>query len=350
MKTFIYCITMLLTKASYGQIIYEPVFIDQCTGEGYEGHYWYMFDSTNVYWVDTLEMKKVILPKKGNYKLSLGIEDRPLKISVNHNEVRKDTFFMKRLTLTQYVSNPPTHEYNDCGQLAQGKVVDYYYSGNVRMRGTFEAGQEVDSVFTYYRSGAIDKLFIPRKKDWKRITFFEDGQVKSVFDTKKRFSKEFYSNGKLKEESYWSKKYKSFDTEYYLSGALKMKRNNKKQEIYDQRGILRERIMRKEILKMGRIFAINAYDRRKFYEYRWELFDSEGLLERKIIFNGSDFSMNHFPDSMEQIENFLYNEVVFYKKGKEYKKVNLRLDEDEATIEVLSLYYKKQKKWMEAEN
>jgi antitoxin component YwqK of YwqJK toxin-antitoxin module len=331
----------MFTESISGQIVYEPIFLNQCTDKLDETQFWWLTDSAGIYGPDTIKYRSVVLPKVGDYNLYFEVDEEPIKISINNYELIKDTFLVKRINHIIFVSTPPHSEYFDCDSLAKGRIVDYYYSGRKRIEGVFKDGQLIDSMFTYFRNGQIDEIFIPRKKNWKRVEFYKHGQVKSIYDTKKRYSKEYYSNGQIKKESSWTRKYKSTILEYFQNGFLSLMQNDKKLERYNENRILREKIIRKEILKFDRIFAKkSSYRKRKFYNYKWSFFDINGILERKIIFNGSDFMLRSFPDNIDQIEDYMINEIIFFKDGIVYKKLKFLFDEEKIDeLKELNIYF-----------
>lgn len=332
----------------FGQTKYEPIFINQCNNEIVDGVFWYLADSTKTYGMENLELKPIELPKAGFYELYYNVDNPPITIEIASNKINRDTVFLKRLELAIYISNPPHSEYLDCGKLANGKVLDFYSNGNVRTKGTFKKGQPIDTLFEYHRNSNLSELFIPRRK-WKRITYFENGKLKSVYDTKKRFEKEYFENGQLKKEEYWNKKYVSKSIEYNESGKVTKTANKKEQKKFNDKGVVIEKIRRKEILVFERIFTREKYHRKnKFYEYQVETFNDVGELKRKIIFNSYGFLMSPFPDSLKQIKDFSFEKILFYKNGNESKKIEFRYDyENNETIRKMIVFRKEDDEWTE---
>ncbi len=349
MKTSFYIVFTILSQTIFGQITYEPIFINQCTKEVENHVFWYLTDSFKMYGFENLESKPVNLPKPGFYNLHINIDNPTITIEIKSNKVNRDTIFLKRLELGIYISNPPHSEYFDCGNLANGKIVDFFANGNIRTKGTFKKGQPIDTLFEYHRNGKLSKLFIPRKK-WKKVTYFENGQLKSVYDTKKRFEKEYYQNGQLKKEEFWNRKYILKSTEFDLNGNVIKTINKREQKKFNKSGIVIEKIHRKEILVFDRLFAKHRYDRKnKFYEYQWETFDHHnGELRRKIIFNSYDYLMSPFPDSLKQIKEFSFEKILFYKNGRESKKMELNyVFENNDFVKKIFIYRKEDDKWIE---
>ena len=346
LRILLYILILLSTESIFGQITYEPIFLNQCTGELDKTQFWWLIDSTEIYNLDTIEYKRVVLPKSGSYKLYYDINEEPINLTINNYELVKDTFLVKRINHVIYISTPSFSEYYDCDSLANGRIIDYYFSGNKRIEGRFKNGQLIDSMLTYYRNGQIAEIFIPNKNTWKKVEFYEQGQIKSICDTHKRYSEEYYSNGQMKKEDSWSRKYKWKTQEYFQDGTLNLTQNDKTQERYSSNRNLREKITRKEILKFNRFFARkSSYKKRKFYKYEWSFFDNKGNLERKIIFNGSGFKLKVFPENIDQIEEYMLNEIIFFKEGIMYKKLEFHFNEDNSEeIKELKTYFTEHRK------
>lgn len=312
-------------------------------------------------------------------------------------------------------------EYSLCGSLADGEITDYYSNGKKRMKGTFKKGQPVDSLFTYYRNGLLYNVTTPDKHGFKSITYFENGQVKTLITPNKKGFKnttyyengqveaivhikrelnyechkkeiekkvrervlkniilrEYYPDGMLKieqisqsfrkcypidqeqKEENWSKTFKRKKTgkEYYIDGTLKMNRENEKVEVYNENGVLIEKIQRKRIndkdFLNGKHFINDKYYLNyvnsmedKFYEYKWEKFDSTGAINRRIIFNDDESVMNSFPK--HSIHNFMFDEIISFSNGIAIKKLSFRYDNgDNKLIKKVILYNKVFEKWVE---
>ncbi|MFK8005287.1 MAG: hypothetical protein AB8H03_02910 [Saprospiraceae bacterium] len=139
---------------------------------------------------------------------------------------------------------------------------------------------------------------------------------------------------------------KSILKEYFPNGILKRKQSNKKLEIYNQKKVVLEKMRRKEILIFERLFKKKKHGREKFYNYKWESFDDRGIIKRKITFNGDHFNRNPFPDNIQQIDDFLFEKIIFYFNGKEFKKVVLELENKKNLSRNLVVYRKEEKKWV----
>ena len=326
MRFLIFVFSFLITNSLLGQITFEPTFINQCSKEVLPFQYWTVSDSLTTYGFNnlTLKNKALSLPRLGKYKLRVGFNELEIDFTINKNGINRDTFLFKRIT--QSIIIGPGSEYLDCGILANGKITDYYHNGKIRMQGVFEKGQLIDTLFAYRRNGQLIEVFIPYKKGWKKINYFK--------------------NGKIKSEEINTRKNKATLKEYFPNGILKRKQSHKRLEIYNQNNIVIEKMKRKEILIFERFFKKKKHGQEKFYEYQWESFDDRGIIKRKIIFDSDHFNTNSFPDSVQQIDDFLFEKIIFYFNGKEFKKVALELVEMKNSSRKLVVYRKEEKKWV----
>lgn len=336
------CTNALLTCA---QITYKPVFINPCTQEIIEQPYCFLMDSVQSYTFENKENKIMILPKSGFYNIYFDYNQiNGIEIKIQNLNLICDTFYLNKLKIANYLSNPPTSLHLDCDSFAHGRVIDYYYNNNVRTKGTFKKGVLIDTLFRYYRNGQLKELYIPGKKHFKSITYFKNGEIQFLYDVENNSEKEFYPNGTLKIDKTWSKKNGYSTVEYYPNGRPKMKKDHKELNIYYSNGQLKESMGRKEILKMERIR--DKHNKQKFYQYHWQSYTPSGNSTRKIEFNGSQFDHQNFPDSIEQIDGYLYNKVTFYQNNQPFKKIECKLElVDKELVDVLKIYQKKEKQW-----
>lgn len=327
MRLFIFAFSFLISNSLIGQITFEPTFIDPCTNKIDDNPLWVITDmvKTKWHWPDPFNSNQAILPKSGTYKIYIDFGE-PVEFTVNGNGINKDTFLTKRLVHHFYRSPHPLINYSDCDSLANGEIIDYYYNnGKIRKKGTFKNGKVIDTLFSYFKSGQQREIVIPKKKGWKRINYFKNGQIKS--------------------EEIKAKKKKSTLKEYFPNGILKRNQTHKKLEIYNQKKVVVEKMKRKEILIFERLFKKKKHGREKFYEYNWESFDDRGIIKRKIIFDSDHFDKSPFPDSVQQINDFLFEEIIFYFNGKEFKKVALELENRKSLSRKLVVYRKEGKEW-----
>ena len=84
-KTLIVAILLLQSTFLLAQdIIYEPVFIDQCNGLPNKDVIWFVYDSTTIFGQVEIFKDRVTLPKKGVYRLDLILEPI-ISILVDHS-------------------------------------------------------------------------------------------------------------------------------------------------------------------------------------------------------------------------------------------------------------------------
>jgi antitoxin component YwqK of YwqJK toxin-antitoxin module len=327
MRLLIFAFSFLISNSLLSQITFEPTFINQCSNKVLKFQLWKLSDSTKTYGFKSFDLKRksLTLPKQGSYQLQIGFNEIIVDINIIENDVNRDTFFLPRITSRTKISSPPNSAYYNCETLANGKIVDYYFDGKTRMKGNFKNGQPIDTLFSFAKTGQLSEIFIPKKKGWEKTKYFK--------------------NGKIKSEEIRSKKNKLTLKEYFPNGILKRNQGHKKLEIYNQNKVIVEKIKRKEILIFERLFKKKKHGREKFYAYQWESFDDRGIIKRKIIFDSDHFHKSPFPDSVQQINDFLFEEIIFYFNGKEFKKVALELENKATLSRKLVIYRKDEKKW-----
>jgi antitoxin component YwqK of YwqJK toxin-antitoxin module len=346
MKQTLYTLFLLAIQTAFGQIIFEPTFINPCTNKVEEVVFWNLTDKDTMYEPDYEKLKKVSVKKSGTYSLNFIFQEESIDIEIPNKEIHRDTFLLQRVQLAIYVSNPPHSEYFDCDSLANGQIIDRYKNGNKRKQGIFKNGQPVDSLFTYYRSGQLSKLFIPRKDDWKKLAYYKNGQLQSLYDTKKRYEKEYYENGQLKKEYAWSKKRYKKSIEYHENGVVHKKIDHKNLEVFDTNGNLIKKIKRKRTHS----YIKDYYGRkRKNYKYKWQTFNQNGTLQRSIVFESEGlFIRTPFPDSIQQIDAIFIDEVTFFENGKIVRKLEPKyVSEDGEYNQKLFIYRKEDTDWIE---
>lgn len=338
---------MTCSSLSYGQVTYTPIFIDECTNEA-ANVFWQLKDSEKTYYPNTDDFKSVELPTTGTYFLfsGFGYDEDPIEVTITNNEPKTDTLRISRLRFNQYVGYA---NYTECDSLANGHLESYYPNGVIRLIGTFQDGQVLDSLHEFYQSGQLKEVFIISNKGWKMTKYFENGKIQSVYDVAKREEKEYYTSGDLKKENTWDSKYRNRIKEYDDKGNLVLDETHKIQQKFYPNGTLKEVIKRKEILVLDRIFSKDAYDRHhKFYEYEWESFDKTGVIKRKIVFDNDGFLTSPFPDSVKQIDDYLFDKITFYQNGQEFKKIESKyVQENDELIKKLIIYRKEKKQWIE---
>lgn len=328
------------------EIIYRPVFIDQCKDSISESRFWLISDSNgNYYTLNSFASTSVYLPKLGKYFLHLEIEEEPEIISIEKYGETIDTFYTERVQLVIYVSNPPHSEFLDCGSLANGQVIDFYYNGNIRLTGDFLNGQPIDTLKKFYRSGIIQELYIPNKRHRQKINYYKNGQIQTNYNFAKRYRKDYYESGELKKETSWNRKYQTEKFEYYKNGQIKLKENRKTQIGYFSNGLIKNQTTRKKVLKLEKIFTKYGTP---LFEYQCNLFDSVGNKIAFIQYWGDSFNYRNYPDSITQINKNQFGEILLYKNGKAINKVDFKYEKNGGDyVKKLILYEMENDVWIE---
>lgn len=257
----------------------------------------------------------------------------------------------KTIRLQHYVSNPPKSDFFCDTIVCEGHCISHFSNGQKKLVGRFKKGQPIDSVFWYYRNGNLQKLFIPYDKDYEYtyLTYYENGQLKSIINTRKRFEREYYSSGQLKKNKNWNRNLKARIRTYYDNGILKEKESWKKLRRYNLKGILMDKIKRSEVNRLEKFF-FGSKKVSDSYKYRWKTFDTNGVIKRRIDFTeyyGNNFENGNFPDSVTQIKDYLFDQIIFYKKGKQSAKITTRyVIENNDVIKKLTVYTRQKNRWI----
>ncbi|NHN26008.1 hypothetical protein FIA58_010010 [Flavobacterium jejuense] len=351
MKNSMYFLFFLLTNMNLlaQEIKYKPVFINQCTKEEDKTVTWNIIDKKQ-----RKPLKKqpfdveVLLPRLGEFELVYDFNDAE-HIKIEKTGTTIDTIFLEKIRMVYLVSHPPILLFQDCSTNATGKITDYYSSGKIRATGTFENGKLTDTLKKYDKEGIITDIEIPYKKGNRLLHYYKDGQIKEEVNYWKKYKKLYYETGKLAEYESWKGKEKLIS--YFENGTLKRLRNSKKQETFSKEGILVDKITRKEILILERLFSFNRDDRNhRFYEYDWEQYDEKGTVKCKIVYYESNYSLIDFPDSLQQIAQSSIDKTTFYQKGITYKKITTKyLKEDNNYKKWFIIYRKENEEWIEEE-
>lgn len=347
-----FIIILVLISANFRlfaqEILYKPVFIDQCTDSLAENPFWWISDSDcNSYNLTDFTSTSVRLPKLGKYYLNLEIGEEPEIINISKFGETVDTFYTKRVQLTIWMSNPPHSEFFDCDSLANGQVTDFYYNGNIRLTSDFSNGQPIDTLKKYYRSGVMQELYIPNKRHRQQIYYYNNGQIRNDYNYSKKYSKEYYESGELKKEEFWNRKYHTEKFEYYKSGQLKLKEHKKNQIRYFSNGLTSNQTTRREVLILERIFTKYGTP---WFEYKCDFSDSLGNKLAFVQYGGNSFTLGNYPDSLSQIKDYQFEEILLYKNGQEFNKVDFKYEKEGTDyVKKLILYEKKGDIWIEKE-
>ena len=328
-------------------VSFKPIFYNQCTGIEEDSVIWCLSNKSSIYNFDTEFKDTAFLEAPGEYFLFIGFDLDPISINLESGKLNCDTFLLKKIAVEQIYFHPGKDSFLDCDEKANGMAIDYYFNGNKRLECYFEDGYAKDTIIQYYRNGQVKEKFITLKNNFYMIQYYRNGNIMHEYHSGKKYSFDFYKSGKLLREKNWSNKIDKTN-EYFENGQLKMSRSKKRQQKYNSNGNLIEDIKRKEILIFDRIFSFNKYNRKnKFYEYHWKSYTNEGELLRNIVFNSGGFILSPFPDSIQQIREYSFDKVIFYKGNIEHKKIKFDYEKEDSKYKrILILYRQEESKWV----
>lgn len=116
------------------------------------------------------------------------------------------------------------NQYYYKGKEYTGKVIDYYFSGKVKYRGTFEKGKKTGTHFYYTKAGAVTRQIYSYRGFKEEMTGFDSADrimAKHVRKKDKPVLVEFYyPNGQVKDRTVYLQN-GTVSTAYYSSGKLK---------------------------------------------------------------------------------------------------------------------------------
>ncbi len=168
----------------------------------------------------------VILKEKGIYELSTLYFDVKKLYNFNHYGTIKDT--LNESTINKCYIRPPFYVgYCCCDEVCDGKKVDYYANGMVRIEGYFIKGRAIGEVRKYYRDGKLKELEKYNKKGklkWKReFVYYQNGTLKELRKYDKMILRKEYfydENGKLKQKNTYDKNGKLVRKKTYKSKSV----------------------------------------------------------------------------------------------------------------------------------
>ena len=251
MKALLHFLFLLLisTNIFAQEILFEPVFFNQCTGKKTSSVDYFLTDSSATY-RSNINKKYLILPNKGLYWLHLNKQDFdkiPIKLNLE-NEMNIDSFYStKRMEFAhscqrscqdlfdkepeKFIGKYNSH-YKLCDKTIRNKLMfDLYFNRELRIIGTFnENGQPIDTLKKYYNTGALAELTIynSEAKPQLLLSYYENAVLKTKLDFVTGIKLMNYPSGreKLKSKfkvSSYNKFGEGLDTlkKYYDSGALR---------------------------------------------------------------------------------------------------------------------------------
>lgn len=274
-------------------------------------------------------------------------------IEIKNDSLQLDTILLPKIYMSIPITNPPSAPvYSECDELADGKIIDYYYDGSKYFEGEFENGYPIDILKIYYPSGNLKEITFDKNKFFTNIIYCENGMLKELREIKKRKyrAKSYYESGQLKKEEVYKKRDVTI-TEYYPDGQLKLLQEKKQQLRFHENGRLRDSIFVKEKDRF-KVFFMRKFTMYKdrYFRVDWSSF---GNLHYQVYY--SDFEYNYsnitYPDSLEQIPTYLPDSILIYKDQQLFKKLSLdyELGKNGKYQKKLFLYVWKDEKWIEEE-
>jgi len=94
------------------------------------------------------------------------------------------------------------------GEIPDGKVIEYYYGGNIKNIFSYNNGKLNGKAFSFYENGKLKKEGIYLDDNPIGITkmYYENGKLMVEFkieNNKNVYYKDYYENGQLKQEVYY---------------------------------------------------------------------------------------------------------------------------------------------------
>ena len=292
-------------------IYYKPVFVNQCTGEVVDVNYTVReINEFQSFLKKTLDDFILTLPGFGSYSL---ITERSgeYEFEISHFGLNVDTFFIPRL-FQRYV-----YRFEYCGDVAKGRIKDYFPNGNISFKGNFNYGSLVDSVIYYYSSGETKTRIIKNTNNTLLIyKYYKNGTLRKVYNTKSNDLTELYGNGNLKKSVYLNNK-NWLIKRCYPNGAIENESNKNKEVFYYQNDQIKEQLVYNEIVHEIPIYILkkNKYFFDRFFNVVWKSFNIKGKLKRKIKFIHHPFFFNS-NNIFNEIDYKSFNEIIYYKNGK----------------------------------
>lgn len=343
MRVFTIIIFFFASSSIVGQIIYEPVYVNNCSDSNINNIEWFLIDNDeNIYSPLGKLDKNIKLPRKGYYRLFTKNSLEEFDIFIKEEGKILDTILLQTLVFNQYVGSS---NYTFCDSLANGKLEDYYLNENKRIRGTFKNGQPVDTLIEYYESGQIKKVFIPNNEGWESWQYYENGILKNEISIKENFEKNYYETGQIKE--IWDRK-KDFLRGYYSNGLVMFEGNRKRHKYYSEKGIKIGEIKKRRYRKLEREMNIGKeYKKVKYNKYKMKFFDIFGKLEKVVVFSCTKwkFSLSHsnMYEISDRIECHMVEKIVSLNENNSKKNELIYYCEEKHKYKMISEYFKKKK-------
>lgn len=260
-NTLIISLYFLFTLSiSQAQIVFKPLFIDACTGNiAVSKTTWFLTDSLkNKYgpdymhfqasdglWSERVKTDSIPL-SPGNYDFHFMSDDRPpIRLNLFGSGVISDTFYIEKL-LFEWSDRSPFYCYKYCDSIANGQLTEYDHNGKISMTGTFINGLAVDTIKTYYPSGKLFQKLVYTGKERRTISFYENGNILSEYDSKKRIGKKYDEFGRVIYLNVGNHETQVFG--YHLNGQLGIYSSESTIYIYNEEGVLLDEFQRQRRL------------------------------------------------------------------------------------------------------
>jgi hypothetical protein len=343
-RTFAVVLICVLTIVCEAQTIIKSITIDQCTKEEYVNYAVVRRDSS-IHYMSQAEGYIPLFLGEGAFDHWQHSNDLPYtKIAIN--DTIYDTLYTTKLNLIHLVSNPPISWYDVCGEEANGTITDYYCEGKPRIKGAFENGQPVDTVFRYYYSSSLYSWVYAVGDVYGTNEFYENGVVKrSYLNTSKARETEYYQSGVVKEESYIRRLGGLEIKQYYTNGNLKTHTKNWSTRRYSSSGALVYSVevsgRWKQILRKQDFVNLS-------FNYLMELRDSNSNKHSFIYFKGHPTFLGTDIENLSDINIYNFEKAVFHNDDKETHKItNKYISVNGSYQYVYNLYSKSEKDWVQ---
>lgn len=333
-------------KLSAQEIIYKPVFIKQYNNY-YRNHLWYLYNDEMKF--VSYRKDSIVLDTLGEYILD--IDNVYLDVNIQSYGVINDTFNIPKLVFKYIHSDKTYSEFTYCEETANGQIIDYFYNGNIRVKGNFENGMPADTMWVYYRTGELHSVFVKNDdNEYVKTVYYKSGKVKKLYSFKDNWENEFYLSGDLKSKLKLITNNSFLYLENYENGQIKERKTKNKLLQFYENGNLKTRVTTKNInveRKNPRNDIPNKYNRL----YSYTSYDSASNKIAFVQYEGMEnFGFYYFIYGISKIRPFSFRKVILYNEGKAYMKYDFEVVfEDEIYKTIMYVYKKEGGKWVKKE-
>ena len=332
------------------KVVYHPIFIDQCSGEELSDPYVMLNDSLNSYLDSSFLLNMFVLPKDGEYMMNFSQEAIRVSVYKDSSGYATDTFYYPRLIVVCNFSPPISSKFVVCDSIANGHIVDYYYNGNIRMKGSFKNGLPVDTVFSYYRRGELMGECIYNDKR-SEFTYYRNGQLALVKNIAKQIAIFYYPSGQILRTNKITKRYFLKSREYYEDGTVKAYTRKKKKMQFDSKGQTIEKLKCRRVYYPFYVFVFSKKEGRAFVpmcKFKWVTYDSLLNVKRKVVIVSNSRAFDQIPPSLSSIIRYDdLDQITYYKNGKKFKRLEFKwVGENKDYQRKLFVYKRVGRKWV----